>query len=168
MSPIESRRLLLRAPEPVDVDPLLSVLGDAEAMRYIGDGRTRSRAEVAAGLDAKRRYLDEHGYTMFTVVEKLSGDVVGDCGLGTWEETGEIEIGWRFAPRFWGQGYGSEAAAAVVAFAQAIGLTQLICMVQRENVASWRIAERLGFCLDREWVRNGRLTRRYVWQHPGA
>jgi [ribosomal protein S5]-alanine N-acetyltransferase len=166
MLPIETPRLLIRVPELEDVDQLMAVMGDSDAMQYIGDGTTRPRDEVAAGQEAKQRYLVEHGFTMFTVVEKSSGDVVGDCGLGTWKETGEIEIGWRFAPRFWGKGYGTEAAAAVFAHARKIGLIHLICMVQSKNVASWRIAERLGFALDREWVRNGRLTRRYVWQLP--
>jgi RimJ/RimL family protein N-acetyltransferase len=98
------------------------------------------------------------------VQRRIDGAVLGDCGLWTWADTGEPEIGWRFAPAHWGQRYASEAARAVFAHGRdEIRLRHLICMAYEENVASWRIAERLGFALDRREEQYGRIARRYVW-----
>ncbi len=149
---------------PDDVNGLVAVFSDPEAMRYIGEGAISSRGEVARQIEDERAYFDEQWFTMFTVIRNEDSAVLGDCGLWTWKETGEIEIGWHLARKFWGQRFGSEAAAAVLHFANQAGLDQLICMVQTENVASLRIAERLGFQFDREWLRRGRLTRRYRWR----
>jgi ribosomal-protein-alanine N-acetyltransferase len=153
---------------PEDLDGLAAVFSDPETMRYIGEGAIKSRGAVATQIDDERAYFDEHGFTMFTVIRKADSAVLGDCGLWTWKETGEIEIGWHLARKFWGQRFASEAAAAVLDFANQAGLDQLICMVQTENVASLRIAERLGFRLDREWLRRGRLTRRYLRRRAEA
>ncbi|MDQ6879363.1 MAG: GNAT family N-acetyltransferase [Candidatus Dormibacteraeota bacterium] len=165
---IKTARLLLRVPVPDDIDGLTAVFSDHEAMRYIGEGAIKSRAEVARQIEDERAYFDEHGFTMFTVVRKADREVLGDCGLWTWKETGETEIGWHLARKFWGQRFGSEAAVAVLDFANQAGLDQLICMVQTENVASLHIAERLGFQFDGEWLRRGRLTRRYRRQREKA
>lgn len=161
--PLQTRRLTLRAPELADVDALLAVFGDPAAMRHIGAGQVRSRDEVASAVERQQKQLADRGFCMFVAERREDGRVLGDCGLNVWAETGEVEIGWRFAPEHWGQRYASEAAAAVFEFARSeLGLGSLICMVYADNVPSWRIAERLGFRLDEEAPRHGRQARRYV------
>jgi RimJ/RimL family protein N-acetyltransferase len=54
------------------------------------------------------------GFSTWAVVEKESGTVVGDVGLGVYEPTGEPELGYTLAA-VWGRGYGLEAARAGVA-----------------------------------------------------
>lgn len=161
--PLRTRRLTLRAPELADVDALLEVFGDPVAMRHIGTGQVRSRDEVVAAVERQQKLLADRGFCMFVVARREDGRVLGDCGLNIWAETGEVEIGWRFAPEHWRQGYASEAAAAVFELARSeLALGSLICMVYADNTPSWRIAERLGFRLDTETERHGRQVRRYV------
>jgi len=167
--PLVTERLELRAPTLADAEPLAAVLSDAQAMRHIGAGEIWDRERIRELQGRKIEHLADKGYSLYTVLRRFDGAVLGDCGLWTWADTGEPEIGWRFAPAHWGQGYASEAARAVFAHGRdEIGLRHLICMAYDENVASWRIAERLGFALDRREERYGRLARRYLWTATGS
>ncbi len=138
-------------------------------MRFIGPGEVWDETQVKAGLDRRIGRLPTVGYTFYTVIHREDNRVIGDCGLAPYED-GEIEIGWRFASAYWGQGYAGEAARAVFEHARdVLGIGRLICMVQESNTASWRIAERLGFRLERvETWYGDRQVRWYVWEAPGT
>lgn len=164
--PLITDRLTIRAPRRDDLRPLRELFGDPEAMRYIGTGAPWDEARMRESLDRKLAVLRERGFTFYTVVRQGDERVLGDCGLNVWPDTGETEIGWRFAREHWGQGYATEAAHAIFVHARHdLGLAHLICMVDEDNTASWRIAERLGFALDSTEQHHGRPVRRYVW--PG-
>lgn len=162
--PLVTDRLIVRAPRPEDLDPLRELFGDAEAMRYVGSGKPWDESRMAESLDRKIEQLPARGFTLYTVERRSDGRVLGDCGLNVWPDTGETEIGWRFAREHWGRGYATEAAQAVFEHARSdVGLAHLICMVHDDNTPSRRIAERLGFRLDHVEQRDGRPVRRYVW-----
>lgn len=164
--PLTTVRLTIRAPHPEDLNPLRELFGDPEAMRHIGSGEAWTETRMRESLERKFAVLRERGFTFYTVVRREDGRILGDCGLNVWPGTGETEIGWRFAREHWGQGYANEAARAVFTHARhGLGLSRLICMVDDENTASWRIAKRLGFALDSTEQHHGRPLRRYVW--PG-
>lgn len=161
--PLITERLTLRVPEQHDLAALAEVFADPEAMRYIGTGVAWDESRMRESLDRKFAVLRERGFTFYTVVRRHDGRVLGDCGLNVWRDTGETEIGWRFAREHWGQGYATEAAGAVLGHARRdLGLTHLICMVDDENAASWRIAKRFGFAFDKMEQHHGRPVRRYV------
>lgn len=144
--PLQTPRLTLRSPRVEDAQALLAVFGDARAMRYVGDGRTRSLEELRTALARGIALESERGYNMFVVVRRTDEQVLGDCGLSIWRPTGETEIGWRFAKEHWGHGYASEAAQEVLRFAaDEVGIRRLISAIHPDNVASRRLAERLGF-----------------------
>ncbi|RBQ19986.1 hypothetical protein DP939_09110 [Spongiactinospora rosea] len=165
--PLSTERLILRAPEPGDLGFFVDLFADPEAVRYIADGGTWSAERIRGQQEKKINCLAERGFTLYTVVRAADGQVVGDCGLAPWEDG--IEIGWRFARPYWGQGLGKEAARAVFAHArQELGLTELWCLVNERNTASWRIAEGLGFQMDRTEIWHGdRTVRIYRWNAGG-
>jgi len=111
--PLTTERLTLRAPRPHDAEPLAAVFADKQAMRFIGDGRTRDAVEIALMQQRKIEVLAERDCTLYTVERRTDSQVLGDCGLWVWPETGETETGWRFAPAHWGRGYATEGATAV-------------------------------------------------------
>lgn len=162
--PLTTERLSLRAPDPADLDPLRPVFTDALAMRYIGSGQPWDESRMAESLDRKITQLSERGFTLYTVVRREDGRLLGDCGLNIWPDTGETEIGWRLAREHWRRGYATEAARAVFHHARLdLGFTHLICMVNDANTASWRIADGLGFRFEMRVTAHGRQIRRYVW-----
>jgi RimJ/RimL family protein N-acetyltransferase len=63
----------------------------------------------------------------------------------TIDGTPEVEIGYRLAEAFWGQGFAPEAAAATrdVAFG-VFGLSRVVALIDPLNVRSVRVAEKIG------------------------
>ena len=68
---------------------------------------------------------------------------MGFCGFASYGE--EIEIGWRLAPEYWRQGFGTEAARAVLEYGlNDLGFHSLVSVAQTENIASIKIMQRIG------------------------
>ena len=80
------------------------------------------------------------------VVERSSNTVIGSINLkGAPDTTGDVEIGWGLNEGYRGQGYATEAAAAVIQWAfQQLGVCSLSATVPDDNDASQRVARRLG------------------------
>ncbi|AGL14886.1 acetyltransferase [Actinoplanes sp. N902-109] len=138
-------------------------------MRYIHDGRTLDRAGAAERLAHYRRHWDKHGFGLYAVELKQTGELAGFTGLAVPTFLPEImpavEIGWRLGQEHWGQGIATEAARAVVAQARAgLGLQRLVSIHIVGNEASARVMVKLGMSLERETVQpdTGRPVRVYA------
>ena len=144
--PIESERLLLRVYEPGDVALIHAELyGDPAVRRRTGGPSTveETRGIVARYVDAQRR----DGYTYGAVIERVSGDLVGEAGLKPLDDTGpEVELGYAFRQASWGRGYATEAARAIIdrAFGQ-LGFERIYATARAENTGSRHVLEKLGF-----------------------
>ena len=77
MEKIETSRLVLRRPLPEDVLLLAEINADPEVMKYIGDGRVRTFEHTAEGIRRAIRGWDEHGYGMFSVDRRDTGEYIG-------------------------------------------------------------------------------------------
>lgn len=166
---LETERLLLRKPLPDDAPALLEAFADAEAMRYIGDGSTTDLAGAELAVERWLERWQNWGIGMFVVERKEDGRVLGRVGFlrwnpETWEVGGsETEIGWGLAREHWGNGYAPEAACALRDWAfEERGLTRLISLIQHGNLASVRVAEKLGERLERDVEVRGQPTWLYA------
>ncbi|GIF46593.1 RimJ/RimL family protein N-acetyltransferase [Asanoa ferruginea] len=164
-----TERILLRRWHDDDLDAFAEVTGDPEVMRWIGDGRALDREATAARLDVYRRHWEEHGFGLYALVLRQTGELAGFTGLAVPTFLPEIlpavEIGWRLGQRHWGQGLATEAARAVVAHARAdLGLDRLVSIHQVGNDASANVMIKLGMHLDRETLEpgSGRAVRVYA------
>jgi [ribosomal protein S5]-alanine N-acetyltransferase len=144
--PIETERLILRRFDPDgDSGPMLAVYGDLEVMRFIPGG-------AYPGLDAVRtrlaRYAHEHdslGFSFWAVVERRSGEVIGDAGFGVFRDTGDVELGYSLKRDRWGRGFATEAARSCLAAGFAhLDVRRIVALVDEENARSARVAERIG------------------------
>lgn len=131
------------------LDGLVAAWDDPEVWRYVGAGRDGfCRADLDRALErAKERGLLDGE---LLVVRTSDGAVLGACGLyPSWLDGGlpdETDLGYRFGRAFWGQGYGLEAAAAVLRWGtEERGLDRVGSNVQSLNAASHEILQRLGF-----------------------
>ena len=78
------------------------------------------------------------------------GVPAGICGLIKRESLEDVDLGFAFLPEFWGRGYASESAAAVLEHARAaFGLKRLVAVTANDNHASIRLLEKLGFRFER-------------------
>ena len=89
--------------------------------------------------------LARQGFSSWAVVERRTGRLIGDVGLGIFEPTGDIELGYTLARDYWGLGYASEAAKACLAAALAhLDVPRIVAVVDLENETSLRVSERIG------------------------
>ncbi|MCX5065939.1 GNAT family N-acetyltransferase [Micromonospora lupini] len=166
---LETPRLVLRRWRSDDLDGFAAVNAQPEVMRYIHDGRTLDRAASAKRLATYQRHWDEHGFGLYAVVVKETGELAGFTGLAVPTFLPEImpavEIGWRLGRAYWGRGLATEAAQAVVADTRArLALRRLVSIHIVGNEASARVMAKLGMSLERETVQpdTGRQVRVYA------
>ena len=154
---LETERLILRKPEAADRDGYAEVWGDPEVVRFLG-GRTQSRDEAARGIERMLKQWDRHGVGLFSVLRKEDEKLIGRVGYLLWdpetwanamheelEEPLELEIGWVVGSAYWNRGYATEAAIACRDHALGpLGRDRVISLIAPENVASIRVAEKIG------------------------
>lgn len=141
---IETERLRLRMFEEGDLEAYARMCADPEVMQFLG-GRPLSREETWREIAIYLGHWQLRGYGLFATELKASRTFVGRIGL--WYPLGwpRLEIGWAVDRPYWGHGYATEAGAAVMryAFAQ-MGVEHLVSFIFPDNVASQRVAEKLG------------------------
>jgi RimJ/RimL family protein N-acetyltransferase len=144
MAVLTTERLVLREMTGADLDNI-ALFGDEEVMRYYPQPMTREEAH--AWVAWNQRLYRSHGFGLWAMVLRDTGEFAGDCGLTPQYVDGikEIEVGYHVRTCFQGNGYATEAATAARDFARdAIFLTRLIAIINPANVPSQRVAEKIG------------------------
>ena len=145
MITLETERLTLRMFRESDIEPYAEMVGDAEVMRFIGDGKLLTRPFAWRNLAMIIGHWGLRGYGLWAAEERSSGQLVGRIGLWNPEGWPGFELGWMLRRQFWGRGYATEGARAALDFGfTRLGQPQVISLIQPENAASIRVAERLG------------------------
>jgi RimJ/RimL family protein N-acetyltransferase len=140
---IETPRLILRVPTLKEFEPWCAFMADEEAARYIG--KAQPPPVVWRGICTMAGSWLLHGYAMFSVFEKSSGRWVGRVGPWQPHEWPGPEVGWGVIRDVWGKGYALEAAVASMNFAvDELGLSDIIHSIHPDNLASQKLAQRLG------------------------
>lgn len=164
---IETGRLWLRPMQEDDFDALLRIFTDPKVMASFG-GELFTPAQMHAWLDRNLDHQNQFGYGLFSVIRKTDGRLIGDCGLEQMTVDGEAaaELGYDFCSDAWNQGFAREAACAVrdYAFAE-LRLPQLISLIRVGNLASRRVAEKVGMQLMAEPERYGVRYWQFVLAH---
>ena len=154
---LQTERLTLRHFKRTDGKELACVFADPEVMRF-GDG-TKSDEWIQDWLESCILDYQKRGWGPFAVIENASGTLIGYCGLFHIPDVNgrpEIEIGYRLARESWGRGYATEAVLAVrdLAF-DSLGLTRLVAMIDPDNTASIRVAEKAGLRYEQDVIFEG-------------
>ena len=165
---LETDRLLLREYHPEDVGPHLASTRDAEVQRFLGGVREPYDAFLAFAAHAGHWAL--RGYGGWVVTTRDDPDtMIGRVGL--WEPEGwpGLEVGWKLHREAWGHGYATEAAQAAIGYAWTVlDAPELISLIHPDNVASQRVAQRLGHVPAETLELNGQPGVRYVLARPAG
>jgi RimJ/RimL family protein N-acetyltransferase len=175
---LRTERLLLRLPRAEDAELAGPILGDERVRRFIG-GASVPREFWRSAVEAWIARWEENGMGPFMLERLEDGSFVGRTGMHVWDtrtwtpstfaEAGahsQPELGWALAYDRWGHGYATEAARAVRDWVRTErGVTHLVSVIAPENVASQRVAERLG-ATPGETVQLFDTGDAVVWHHP--
>jgi [ribosomal protein S5]-alanine N-acetyltransferase len=143
---LETSRLILRPFQPGDVEAAFGWFGDPIVMRFTPTGPDTCIDHTKARLANYQAHQSTHGFSKWIILERQSGCAIGDSGLLKLEEHGWIDLGFRLAQPYWGQGLATEAASAWVRAAfDHFRIERLTALVHPENLASIRVLEKLRF-----------------------
>src|SRR5262245_39859016 len=148
---IEAERLVLRGYRIEDFPHVAAAWADPEVVRYIGG--PPSTEEGSWGRFLRNIALwPMLGYGYWAATEKATGRYVGDVGFADFKRDIEPslkdvpEIGWVLASGSHGRGYATEAAQAALRWLEgALGPQRTVCIINDDNRASFRVAEKCGY-----------------------
>lgn len=145
---LETKRLILKTTKVADFDELLALRSDPEVMKYLGDGTVHTQVQVNHFLNIAIPYQKKHGIGFCMVFEKESGKFIGQAGLfhlGYDDTQPEIEIAYRLHRKYWGKGYATELAKALIHWGfQNLSVNKLIAVTHSNNLASQRVLKKAG------------------------
>jgi RimJ/RimL family protein N-acetyltransferase len=124
---------------------------DPDVMAHMVSPLTRDQSDAMA--DRIAEHFAVHGFGLWACEIPDQTPFAGFVGLAipkfeAWF-TPAVEIGWRLGRRWWGHGYASEGARAVLDHAFTVaGLAEVVSFTVPTNVRSWKVMERLGMTRD--------------------
>ena len=137
---VETSRLRLRPIAAGDWPAIFAYMSDPRVTAFLPQGRLDEEASRAFAL----KHSSDEGEAL-AVIEKKSGQMIGHMPFHRWFAPETFEIGWAFNHAHHGKGYATEAGQALLAHAfETLKAHRVIATCQPENVASWRVAEKLG------------------------
>lgn len=167
---IETERLLLRGLQVGDIDAHAALWADPIVTRFIG-GKPQSREEAWNGLLRHFGMWSAVGFGFWAIVDKASGRLIGEAGFQDRQRglnpslDGTLEAGWTFLPAAHGKGFASETLAAMLKWADERFLNQPVtCIIEPENTASLRLAEKFGFVSFGQSEYHGKTLRLFMRQ----
>ncbi len=156
---LETERMLLRRFTEADVDHLVDLDSDPEVMRFLTGGIPTSRDAIQNDILPAflRSYERYPGFGVFAAIEKESGEFLGWFSFRPKDAASreEVSLGYRLRHSFWGQGYATEGARALICMSfTELGVQRVVATTYQDSLASRRVMEKAGLSL----VRTYRMT----------
>jgi RimJ/RimL family protein N-acetyltransferase len=150
----ETERLEFRLLKKSDFETWLPLFDNKDVARFLALDETKSKRELCEFWFEKvfNRYDNDLG-GMNVLIEKSTGNFIGQCGLLVQEIDGEkgLEVGYSILPNYWGKGYASEAAIKCKEFAFYHNFSdRIISVIHPDNIGSQKVAIRNGMSLMKE------------------
>lgn len=142
---IETPRLLLRTFTEADAHLVYELSVDPEVTKYTHDPVTTLKQ---AGIILQQVILPQYAlynHGRWAVHLKPNLEFAGWCGLKCRPERNEVDLGYRFLKKFWGNGYATESAYASIRYGfEKLDIPCITGRVQPGNIASLRVLEKCG------------------------
>ena len=140
---LQTPRLYLREFTLADVALLYNMHQDPFITRYTGDPMPwDSLAHTEKVLTAAILPQYKNGIGRWAVHLKETDEFIGWCGLKQVDD--EIDLGYRYIQKYWGNGYATEAAQAVLNFGIQQQLPNIVGCADIANISSVKILEKIG------------------------
>jgi RimJ/RimL family protein N-acetyltransferase len=146
MNILETERLTLREVTAGDAEFILELLNDPGWILNLGDKGFRTLEAVTEYI--AERYTtsyEKFGFGFYLVTVKESGTPIGLCGLIKRDSMEDVDIGFGFMEKFWGAGYATESAAAVLDYGRnTLGIKRIVAITSPTNDSSAHVLEKIG------------------------
>jgi [ribosomal protein S5]-alanine N-acetyltransferase len=148
----QTERLTLVAPTRADADAIFArYAGDADVTRYLGWPRHHSVEDTKAFLAYSAAEWERSPAGPYLIRSRADGRLLGSTGLG-FDRPGQTITGYVLAKDSWGQGYATEALAAMIDVSRRIDVERLVAFCHPDHRASQRVLEKCGFTRNAAWT----------------
>lgn len=145
---LETQRLYLREMRQEDYPALCKILQDKDVM-YAYEHAFDDK-EAQEWLDRQIKRYSDYGFGLWAVIQKESGEMIGQCGLTMQDCDGKqvLEVGYLFQKAHWHRGYACEAAIACKQYAfERLNADEVFSIIRDTNTASQTVAKRNGMAV---------------------
>jgi RimJ/RimL family protein N-acetyltransferase len=151
MQAVETARLRLRMITTEDAEFIQRLYSSEDFLRYIGDKEITNTAKAEEYIENNiLKMHQEKGVCLLMVEVKATSTPIGVCGLIKRDSLESHDVGYGFAPEFYGQGYAKEAAEAIIEQAkQNADIDHLVAITTSDNIRSIALLTKLGFAFER-------------------
>ena len=167
---LETERLLLREFRITDVEGMFELDSNPKVHQYLGKKTIKTKEEAKRMIDFILKQYKENGIGRFAVIEKSSGNFIGWSGLKLNKGTKEslngfqdfIDIGYRFIPKYWKNGYGLESAIACLEYGfKTMNLDIIYGAAEIGNIGSNKILQKIDLQFVNEFKEDNELVNWY-------
>lgn len=144
---IETDRLIIREFNDDDFTSVHLYASDPEVIKYLPFGPNTNLDTELFLTKVKNFQIQYPRYDYeFAVVLKENNLLIGGCGIHvTNPNNKEASIGYCYNKTYWGQGYASEAANAIIAFGfKNLNLHRVYATCAPDNIGSAKVMEKVG------------------------
>jgi RimJ/RimL family protein N-acetyltransferase len=143
---LSTPHLILRALRPSDRDDLYAYASDPEIDRFTPWRHYQSLAEARADLDEFLAEYERDGLGAWGIEHSADHRLIGIATFSPpHPHHRRVELGYTIARTYWGQGYATEAAQALVRFGlDHMQLVRIEAVCLPENIASARVLQKIG------------------------
>ena len=160
----QTRRCILREMTMEDLPALYALYEDPEVTQYM-EGLLPYQEEAAKQEAYIANRYPFYEYGLWMVCDKDTGEVIGRAGLED-RDLGEeslVELGYLIKPKYQRQGYAKEVCQVILNYAwENLGLEEVNCFVEEENLPSVALAKSLGFTYVCTYIEDDRKILRFV------
>ena len=161
---LETERCVVKELSLENLDALFELYGDGEIAQYTDElyPYEEEKEFQCAYIENMYRYF---GYGLWLVFSKETGELIGRAGLEhrEYHEEIELELGYIIGAKYQGRGYATEVCQAILVYAKEnTGFERINALIEKGNIASEKLSEKLGFIHVEDFELNGKIMHRYI------
>ena len=164
---IKTPRLILRHLTLEDTEALAAIYADPIVMKFFKS--TRSLEETRRKIENTIECYKKYDLGTWATIYKANNQLIGRCGLipHIIDERSELEIAYLLAKEYWGRGLATEAARAIRDYGfEKISCDRLISLINPGNIASQKVAFKIGLMYEKDIQMEGEDLRIYAIYKP--
>ncbi len=156
---LTTKRLQLRPVQAADESQLHTLWANPEVRKYLWDDEVIPIGKVKEIISLSTKYFTEQDFGLWLITLKETKAVIGFTGLWYFFDENQPQLLYGLHPDYWGEGYAVEASRKIMEYAfQNLGFTYIIASCDKPNIASMKVAEKLGMQKEKEEVIDGKVT----------
>lgn len=148
---IKTERLILRPWKEEDLEPFAQLNADPRVREFFPGLLNRQESDQSVALWSE--HITKYGWGLLAVALVQTEEFIGFIGMQVVDFeahfTPAVEIGWRLAFNYWGKGYATEGASAMLQYGfKTLLLQEIVAVTAIHNQRSRHVMKKLGMHCD--------------------